>query len=752
MRLLLNWSKKEQPYLGMIQHVAKQLCFEVIGTSSVLSIGQLMNMAEVAKCKGVFMVNEETLANLVPGSSPTLDEWRGSKLDYSIPIIVGDSLANLATVPYAKMVAEQDLGKFRTLQPAVPFNYTVLETPELQREAEESLSHADLIAYDIETKTINKDEANLKAGDTIITCCSWTGVFPDGSLKTYVLPFVDFLVDHWLLDSQYAAAIQLMQRINKLPVPKVMHNGMYDSTHSIIYNAEPYNWVLDTMAMWHATYSELPKTLDFVASLTLHDYYQWKPEAKAASGSKDIARYWAYNAKDTWTTARICLVLLRTLPAYARKNYQSQFKLVYPSLYCNFVGIKIDQEKRKELRLAEETRVQGSLVTLRTLLADPGYNPGSPKQTATYIYDVLGGADPKIGTKKNSDGKKVKKIRATDEKNLLSVGNQHPILLRVVKAIVSYREASKAISTYMDFLQKNGRLLYALNPFGAETGRMACQSSSLWCGTQVQNIPPYAKPMLVADEGFIMAEIDNSQSEARCTAYLAQDWVLAAALEDPNKDFYTSLGTVFFNIPYEEVTLDFRNNVLKKIVHGTNYMMGAKTFVENVGAETLLEAADRLGVHLAMTPQSLQEFAQSLLEAYHVPFNKVRVWYQEVKNEIVATKTLTSPLGHVRWFFGDMLKSHMAFNSAVAHAPQNLSVSILNIGLWKVWKLVKESNGDLVLLGQVHDSVLFQYRKGREDLKDKVVDAMQNTVSVNGRVLRIPTVLKQGNSWGTMKK
>ena len=543
--------------------------------------------------------------------------------------------------------------------------------------AYDDLTMADFIAYDIETKTINEDKENMIAGTTIITCCSWTGVFSDRSLRTYVLPLVDFLEHHWLTDTQYVDAIKFMQIINKLPPAKVMHNGKYDCTHSIIYNAEPYNWTLDTMAMMHAEYSELPKSLDFVASITLPDYCQWKADAQAASRAGDIHKYWAYNAKDTWTTARICLHYLDRLPAYAKRNYQKQFKLVYPTLYCDFEGIKIDQEVRVELREKEVTRLEGSLKQLRVLLADPEYNPGSPKQTATYIYDVLGASDPKIGTKKTAEGKKVRKEKATDNKNLTAVGNQHPILLRITDAIIEYREARKAISTYMDFLQMNGRLLYSLNPFGTETERMACQSSSLWCGTQVQNIPSYAKPMLIADDGLKWSEIDNSQSEARCTAYLSQDLKLIAALEDKEKDFYTTLGSLFFGIPYEDVTKWFRNKILKKIVHGTNYMMGAATFVENAGTQNLLDATVHLGtkVSLEKSPPAgsitITAFAQQLLDSYHVPFFRVKMWYQEVKNEIATTHFLVSPLGHTRYFFADVLKNHRAFNSAVAHAPQN---------------------------------------------------------------------------------
>lgn len=759
MRLLINYDKKEQNYLPVLRYFLQKLNFEAVITSATLSIGELVSKAQSAKCEGIFLVNAETLENCVPGTKPSLDDWRGSLLNFSVPTVVGNSLAHTQTVPYGAWLLERDLNKFKQFkEKKTEFSFEVLDSVDKFPAAMEQLSKAEVIAYDIETKTINENEDALTAGDTIITCCSWTAISADRTLTTFVLPLVNFLEFHWHTDREFSQALSFLRQVNRLDIPKVMHNGMYDCTHSIIYHAEPANWTLDTMAMMHAEFSELPKSLDFVASVTLPDYCQWKSEANEASKSKDINRYWAYNAKDTWTTARILLHYLDEMPAYARKNYQSQFKLVYPALYCNFEGIKIDQEKRKELRQIESTRLEKHLANLRVTLADPNFNPSSPKQVKMYIYEILGATDPKIGTKKNAEGRKVKITQGTNEKNLSSVGGQHPILLRVTTSIIEYREARKAISTYMDFLQKNGRLLYSLNPFGTETGRMACQSSSLWCGTQAQNIPAYAKPMLIADEGFEMFEIDNSQSEARCTAYLSQDLKLIAALEDKDRDFYTTLGTLFFSIPYEQVTKEFRNKILKKIVHGTNYMMGAGTFVENAGIQNLIDSSVHLGtkISLASTPPagyvSIKQYAQKLLDSYHIPFFRVRLWYQEIKQEISTTRMLKSPLGHVRYFFGNVEKNHQAFNSAVAHAPQNLSVSVLNIGLWKVWGIVKREEGRLRIKAQVHDSILGQIKDGDARIRQDVIDAMDNPVIIHNRLLRIPTDIKIGKSWGEMKE
>jgi DNA polymerase I-like protein with 3'-5' exonuclease and polymerase domains len=560
------------------------------------------------------------------------------------------------------------------------------------------------------------------------------------------LPLVDFGIDHWNNDSEYFQAIQFLRKTNKLSIPKVMHNGMYDATHLIRYHAEPYHYSLDTMALAHAEYAELPKTLDFVASYHLYDYIFWKDDSEEAAKKKDIEKYWAYNAKDTWYTARILAAQLRTAPAYAYKNYSSKFRTVYPALYCNFEGIKIDQEKRMESRTASLAQKAKALEGLQIKFADKNFNPGSWQQVEKYVYKVFGAKKPNIGKSKS----------ATDEKNLKSVAEQHPLLARLVTDILDYREAQKAIGTYYDFIQREGRLLWALNPFGTETERMACSASSLWCGTQVQNIPPYAKSMLIADDGYELFEADNKQSEGRTTAYCAQEENLIRALENAEKDFYKTLGTLFFNIPYEQVTKAFRNDVLKRIVHGTNYMMGAKTFIENIGVMILFKTAQQLDYKIVETPKkhrdeekTLKQFAQMLLDSYHKPFPRVRKWYDEIKYEIDTTGYLVSPLGHTRKFFGDITSNHNMLRGAVAHQPQNLSVSILDRGLNRVYhELVIPGKGDIRLKAQIHDSIFGQIRLGmREYYAPRIIACMDNPILVHGRTLSIPVDIKFGHNW-----
>jgi len=755
MKILVNYDSKESAYLPILQYYLKQKNLQAVASSSVLELGELIAKAQVAGCEAIFCCNEGTLLNLVPGEKPTLDSYRGSVLRFSVPTVIGNSLKHTTSLDYGSWLLCKDLDKVLTSKlPPVPFEFTVIDSSLEQLFAIQFLEHCVLIAYDIETKTFGEDEETLQAGETIITCCSWSGLHKNGEIKTFVLPLVDFLETHYPRDSDYAGAISFMQCINALDIPKVMHNGMYDALHSIIYHAEPLNWTLDTMAMAWCEFSSLPKSLDFVASITLPDYIQWKAEAAAASKSKDIQRYWAYNAKDSFVTLRICTHYLQKLPAYARKNYAIQFKFVYPFLYCGFEGILIDNQKRIELQNKAQKKLDEALISLRICLNDKDFNPGSYKQVQHYIYDVFGAADAKIGTKV-VEGKKVKADRGTNEKNLLSVGEQHPILYALTSKIISYREAQKAIGTYFQFLQKNSRLLYSIDPFGTETGRASARASSLWCGTQIQNIPSYAKEMLVADEGFTLIEIDNKQSEGFCTAYLSGDKTMQETLGNRERDFYTTLGTLFFGIPYQEVTKEFRNKVLKRINHGASYRMGAATFVSNVDKKDLLLGAETLGIKLTMTKipkegeMSFKDFAAMCLEKFHAPFPRIKEWYEDVKLRIITTHKLVSPLGWTRYFFleRDGKLSYTAQTEAIAHEPQNLSVSILNIGLWQVWQMTKESNGEFRLKAQIHDSILAQFKDDKPELTERMNDCLQNPVVIHGKTLLIPTDVKTSKVW-----
>lgn len=760
MKTLILLDTNDKKYQSLLEyHLRNAAISYVISYIECSHKEAIINLLIKNDCSSCLYAQTHGLSNLVDNKKATLSSMRGSRLLLSnkYPLVILAPLAHLHTTNYGVFLFKLDVKKLAT---PTPKKYTVLPTIVLKTTslfslANHYISSAVLIAYDIETATINSTGED--AGDTIITCAGWACLLPSNEIVTFVLPLVSFLEEHWKSEEDYIKAINFLRYVNALAIPKAMHNGMYDSLHSLVYRAPVMNFAIDTMAMMHSTFSELPKTLDFVASIFLPDYIQWKFEAQASAKNRDIEAYWQYNAKDCIATLEIAISQLLTAPSYAKKNYATQFPLIYPCLYCAFEGFSIDKKERDRLKQLEEDKINKELKVLRVYLADENFNPSSPKQVAHYVYKVLGAAIPSNKGAKKANG-------GTDAKSLSNVADQHPLLMLVASAITRYRKAVKAKGTYFEIALKKDLLLWSLNPFGTDTGRMSCQSSSFWCGTQIQNTPPYAKSQLIANEGFSIIEVDNSQSEGRCTAYLSEDTALISAIESKTHDFYKTLGTLFFSIPYEEVTDFLRNKVLKKIVHGTNYMMAGSTFLENVGLDILYPAATTLGKTITSKPNpkdknsySPTSFCSYLLELYHVPFPKVRQWHRDIGRRVATAHRLVSPLGWTRVFFGDIERDHGVLRSAVAHEAQNLSVAILNKGFMRVYKLVVAppagiALGDIRLKAQIHDSILAQIINTKETLISELfIEAMTNPIQVHGRTLAIPLDSKIGKTWQSCK-
>ena len=198
MKILLNYDKAEKEYLSSFAYIMRNMGIDAVSTAKNLTISELMSLAKQTECQFVVCCNEQTLRYLVPGDKPTVDMWRGSRLNFEIPCLIINKLAHIHTVPHGSWLLEQDLSKLKYYaHKPVPFRYHKIMDRYAMEAALEEFAAAIFIAYDIETKTykpiVGEDEnAPEQAGETVITCASWTGVFSDGSLKTIVLPLIDY--------------------------------------------------------------------------------------------------------------------------------------------------------------------------------------------------------------------------------------------------------------------------------------------------------------------------------------------------------------------------------------------------------------------------------------------------------------------------------------------------------------------------------------------------------------------------------
>lgn len=662
----------------------------------------------------------------------TINDYAGSWIDlpYGIPLVVINHLDRLPTIAYEKFVTNRHISKIT--QPELWYPQTEFKWKQVHDYNAESilndLESCDLLAIDIETPgDVNRSIS------CVGYCAYW---YSSGRSECYVVHF----------ESEWAW--RFVQRANRTRAQKIFQNGQYDCSYFARWNCLPSNYLWDTLNLMHSWYSELPKRLDFIAAFALRKMRYWKDDGRTGN-LEDLFRY---NALDAWATLNSFLSLIREIPEWAMENYLQEFPMIFPAFNAAMEGFKIDRVMYKKVIDQKEAEAAKSLERIRYLISEPKFNPRSPEQTKN-LFKVLG-----VGSLPNTDKASMLKARAASPLNDLILGE-----------VVEYRGAAKLISSYLDEDKLwNDRWYYAIDPAGTDTGRCASKASAYWCGDSIQTMPrgDTLKQCFLPDTGWLLAEPDKAQSEARCVGYLAGEQSLIDLVEGPH-DYHAWNASAFFGIPYEAIYDEQLKRTLDKVIrdlskrtnHGANYNMGAAILLATMGPKMVAKAKRVLKLPAKM---SLLAVCQHLLDAYDRKYPNVRgLNYEHVISTIALTNRLVSPLGWTRYFFGKPSRQNKpALNAAVAHGPQNLSVSIINREWYALWRssIYGDLRGKVRVKAQIHDSIPFQYRpEDSERTLQRVTEIMHTAVQVTGadkktRTLVIPTDMKaKGERWSTLE-
>jgi len=730
---------------------------------AVSTLTQVASYCHQKKIKKVISTSVPMLQKLLYWSeraAPKLSEYAGSHftipaLDAAkggepIEVVFIPPLKQLATVPYGKFMARRLISKLTTpdkwYQPTVFKGFTTLGVQNSSHYLQ-FFSDAFLIAVDIET---------FKEGATI-RCISYTGFFYTNDLDTDPSGIASCSL---VLPMDEVENLPIMRAFNLLSPPKVFQNGKYDISYLTRYNCPVHNYLYDTANLFHSWYSELPKDLGFLAAFFIREARYWKD----LSNTNDLYEYYKYNALDTWGTGNSFLAMVTEAPKWAINNYLQEFPLTFPCHLSEMTGIKRDMSKLAEACSTYNTVIAESGVSLNKMLSIPAgqsFNTNSPIQMK-QLLGILGCKDLK-----NADDKALKKAKF-----------RHPLNARILNLVTGIRKARKLVSTYLTAGKEfDERVLYALNPHGTDTSRLASREHHFWCGLQVQNIPrgPSVKCTLRADDGFYFAECDLEQAESRDTAYVSGDATLIDNVEN-SPDFHCANASRFFGIPFTELFDTSLGKVLNKAIrqiaknvnHGASYNMGPFVLVETMGEENIGIARSLLNLPRFW---SYIQVAEYLLDQFHKTFPGISgTMYPGIMNDIATSNMLVSKAIHyctgeeeyraryesertwTRYCFGNPAASKQHLNSYIAHVPQSLNAQTLNRAYLAVFHdiaLNPEHSKNFKLIAQIHDSILFQYRIGHDYLCDMVQERMEIPITILGydgeiRTFTVPASVKKG--------
>jgi len=708
----------------------------MVTTSSKLSVNAINLRVANFKVDYILIANMGVVYEVVKdelGRTRKVDPevWAGSMLTwhdgFTVPTMIMLPLHYYHTKPWGSMVMEQHFNKLfhgikiARLPDIDTFTYV---TDSNYNVCLSVLKASVLIAIDIETTMhINMDMVGYCAR------------MKDGSVRAFIIDMGEDIT---------VKQMEFIRDANALPQPKVFHNGCYDNQFFARYHVPVRNYIYDTEYLFYCIYSELPRSLAFVSAFYNPIARYWKQMV-----GKDRAKYCALDCYNTLISLE---VMMESYPSYAITNYQQVFPLTTIIIWCGLHGMLVEQDKRQKARVLAEEEVLELETTFWKMCGGLEVNINSPKQLQALLYGPLHGRKVRVKGK----------VGGTDATTMAKLSEQDTVLRRFIDTILRLRTLKKSISTYYTARLFHGRLLYSYRPDGTDTGRLSCNKSSFgWgnkknesYGAQAQNIPGYMKHALIPDKGYIMGESDKSQSEARCVGYIANDRKLIAALESED-DFYLLCGKLFFGITMEEAKP--LRQIIKKIIHGSNYMMRENTFIDSVrkdyGTAPLTHAQRALGRD---HHETLFTFANYLLALYRDTYTQLRPWYDRTQLDLIKHGRLVSNLGWTRIFFGDP-RSDNTLRAAVAHVPQNLSVAIINSAFVRLfWQLQVPSNGEFLLIAQIHDSILYQIkRKCREGRSpdwyrgevERIMDIPVAFDTYPDHPLQIPTDGNLGECW-----
>ena len=668
------------------------------------------------------------------GKEGGIMKWRGTPLP--IPDIHETKLVALPTLHPAYIMRDQsmipvvihDLKK-SLVKP--PEDYTLYPSIEDVR-----AFRAKKFAFDI--------EMNFHDGWKTITM---VGLSAEGT-KAICVPFRGTYVEE--LKRIFADAEECIGHNSvQFDLPRLANNGITVSANCVLW---------DTMLMQHLLQPDLPHSLEFVGTLFTNKG-AWKAEKEQ---NEEL-----YCCRDVDVTMQIFPILKAMLK---QQNLEKLYHLTQVPLakICKLMqdtGFKLDPTqitKARKVVQADMAKLEKDLPEhMRTHDVIKNKREPAPKGTLSektgkpIKFISVRIAESKIPWRSKKIVEKflyeelelpvqlnLKTQRVTTDKiamDKLYRKTKNPSLY----AIMKLRKLDELLTTFMkEKLIDVDRMHPSFNVHGTASGRL---SSS---GPNLQNVPESARYIYVPSRpGMKIVDVDYSQIENRLTAHFANDEErLARFVNDPKFSEHKHAVNVFFGIPYDEVIKDNDKDApygkAKRIVHGTNYGMGARKICN-------------------MYDMDFKE-VKKMIEAWKRENAKTTSWQELCTAQAKQRGYLTTPFGRRRWFY-----TMSYYTESLSFLPQSSAADVIfraMIGLmyerigWpldkvnQVVEIAQPIPKSVNLLLQVHDSLIFECPE--EDV-DALIAVVRRVMEQPWRELggmSIPIGVQVGDTWGGVEE
>lgn len=491
-------------------------------------------------------------------------------------------------------------------------------------------------------------------------------------------------------------------------------------------------------------------------------------ETSASLSDSEI--YWTYCGLDCCVTYDVFNQIEPQLDDVSRATYNTSMATIPVFLEMMLTGFPVDLEKRrqvlshyeKQLALLESMWtalcVEGLGIPADRTKRDKGrtalpINPASPLDVQYLFHTVLQIPEKKKRKKGQTEAK------TTTDREVLEGFRSYYYAEIFVNFILAMRDCSKAIGFLRTKLDNDNRIRCSFNVAGTNTGRASSSFSDMGTGTNLQNISGKQKNIFVADDGWMLADIDLEQGDSRGVGAIAWNWFVEShgeawagsyldACESgdlhttvvrmawPRLDWPANLDPKLCKAVAEQTAyreLSYRD-LAKRLGHGTNYLGQPNTMAQ----------------HSHLPVSTIVDFQR----AYFGAFECIPAWQQETIRQVRETRCLITPFGRRRYFWNDpnAVPTH---NAAIAYSPQSTTGEFINRGAIQLQTYRNRTpNFRVKFILQVHDSLVLMFRQREmQEVLPTIMEKLKVVLPLQkGREFSIPLGLKIGWNYGGMSE
>lgn len=414
----------------------------------------------------------------------------------------------------------------------------------------------------------------------------------------------------------------------------------------------------------------------------------------------DLIKAANYSAEDVYITAQIYELQRKNGIVNDKVLHDIEIPLITVLKNIELAGVKVSLEKLSEIWKILEIEIIKEEKIIKEI-AWEDFNIKSPKQVWEILFDKMG----------LPEWKKTKTWYSVDNEVLENLALKFPI----AKHIVHYRQYTKLLSTYVEWLSKwidknTSKIHTSYNQTVTTTGRLSSTNPNL------QNIPASVgiggsirEAFIPFEEWDVLMAFDYSQIEVRLLAIMSEDenllWSFLAWIDIHANTWYFLFGK-------DELTSDERR-IAKAVNFWVIYWISA------------FWLSKMIGVSQSEAREYINKFFEKYPKVLH--FFKTTIEFCE-KNGYVETL-----FGRKR-FIGSINDSNALIKKASEREAINMpiqwtSADIIKLAMIQVDRFLKENNFKSQMIMQVHDELVFNVvPKEIEKMKKEIPQIMENII------------------------